>query len=237
MEKYEGILYVAKSLVWTIEGDDLDEVVASTRNEMTEWQWTDKNMEWYVNDGKDKTVRSGELKWGSIINHSIPRQCGEKRVKSDKVKRKKNVSTRKTDRWVKCLNNDKIYNSAAHAADELMLDPCQVAYCARHEGATTGRKNHYKFVYISKDTGEVIPYDKPANSDRYKNRKRIRCIETGEVFDGVNAAMRVYGSSVHYTLYKLNKKPMQYNFEYVDQQNLTENNENSEKKCIVEVEM
>lgn len=96
---------------------------------------------------------------------------------------KKNRTNKKLRKKVICINTQTIYNSIKEAAKSNNLDASNISDCVR------GKQNYVKgfsFSYYEEGRVYSLPESKP--KEKPNLRKKIKCIETGEVFSSIKEA-------------------------------------------------
>lgn len=103
---------------------------------------------------------------------------------------------------VKCIETGKIYASMADASNELNINTGSISTSCKYSTAVKG----YHFEYADSKYGR--------NTFECENTKKVKCIETGEIFNSVNEARRKY-PSVSNILYGHIKSTKGYHFEFI----------------------
>lgn len=99
-----------------------------------------------------------------------------KKVNKDKVKTNSML--------VKCIETGKIYRTLAEAGKDTGCNPKTISsVCKKIRGYKSTGGYHWEFV-------EVTSAEEQNRYGMVGNRKPVRCIETGEAFDSIRAAMR-----------------------------------------------
>ena len=89
-------------------------------------------------------------------------------------------------RRVRCVDTGEVFKSITEAARHYDLDGSDISRCCRYKTGTCGGK---RWEYI----------DKPITPKRQSFRtykKRVRCVDTGEVFESITEAANRYNISV-----------------------------------------
>lgn len=105
----------------------------------------------------------------------------------------------------KCVETGIIYESITKASKETGINSGSIAQCCKNP---TNTVHGYHWEYADPKYGR--------NYYECENTRKVRCIETGEVFNSINEARKKY-PSVANILYRTIKSTNGYHFEFVEE--------------------
>lgn len=149
---------------------------------------------WLFKCDYDDLISNGNIKdWLDEINKKLR----ENRKKGGLLNSMKN-SKRVIQLDAKSLEPIELFGNCKVAGERLGVSPISIRRCCLHGANTVGG---YSFIYeeefniISKDEIKKLyshKYKKPDKSVYAKNKKKVICLNTGEIFDGIVDAIEFY---------------------------------------------